>query len=386
MMRTAGEPRALAQLTAALAGGSLPRTAQQMGERVLERLTSPVRIAVLGRPEAAPAALVNALLGRKVLLESLNMPPMELRFGTGMEVEIVSGSGREQSVAQAEFERIDPLTLALARLSAPLPMLEKVSFLVVELEGETSELDSAIGWAARRADMAIWVAEVLQERERAWWRRLPEGLLDHAFLVATAQAKPMEAVGGTSFGGRFRGAHLTGPGPGWAARMDGFRSELLDHVSNARREDLEGALALLERYHEVQQTPDEALPEEAPDFSDLLDPVPSERGADGATRSGPTAEIVTFLAAQACELSALCDSPNAEAMERAAPAILELCSESIEACGEMAASVGGPVAEVLEEACNLILLMQIEATPEAMGDAVSLMTQIRHECEALLCA
>ncbi len=385
-MRTEGEPRALEQLAAALAGGELPQGAQRMGERVLERLTNPVRIAVLGRPEAGPASLVNALLGRDALPVRPNMPPMELRFGAGAQVGIVSGTGQEQSVSLAEFERIDPWSLALARLTAPLPLLERVSFLMVELEGEAQELDAAIGWAARRADMAIWVAEEMRERERAWWRRLPETLLDHAFLVAMAQADPVATGAGALYGGRFQGAYLLGPGPEAETRLKVFRSELLTHVTTARREDLEGALVFLDRYRPADPCPVEQPVEDPPDFSDLLDPVPLEQGEDGTAGSGPTAEIITFLVAQAGELSALCDGSDVEALQGAAPAVLELCAESIEACGEMAAAVGGPVSEVVEEASDLILLMQIEATPEAMGDAVSLMTQLRHECEALLCA
>lgn len=380
--------RSVDQLAAALASGTLPRGVRDMGERVMERLTGPVRIVVLGSPDAGLPGVVNGLVGGPELPEGPGMPPMELHFGMSDVVNIVTCDGQATEIDRAGFARLDPWRLAMATFSAPLPMLERVSFLVVPLEGAATEIDAAVNWAARKADMAIWAALETPERHRPLWRRLPESLLDHAYLVVTGPAANSAGPGiGDDL---FRSVHVLGSGSERGAMFDLFRDELLSHVAMARREDLEGALVFLDRYKPDTAPIRPSPPEDPPDFSELLDPPPPRDIAPGEPQNHrPTAEIVTFLAAQANTLSELCgpsELSEADILHAATVPVLAHCAESIEACNEMAAEIPGELADILTEAADLILLMQIEATPQAMGDAIALMVQLRHDCEARLCA
>ncbi len=385
------------QLAAALASRSLPKGARAMGERVLERLSSPVCVAVLGRPDAGLAATVNALFGGDVLPDRPGLPPVEVTFGAEPQITIVTSDGREERIDRDRFDQLDLFTLAMVRLSTPLPLLDSVSFLVVPLEGDAQSVEAAIGWTARRADMVVWCVSELVEPERAFWRRLPETLMDHAYLAVTREPRQKSApVGQPALGVRFRGVHFLGRGMDHAARLTGFRSDLLEHVATARREDLEGALVFLDRYQpdgiavpEPPLTKEEPVrADDPPDFSDLLDTADRPSGAGRSSAGGVdiTAEIISFLSAQACELSCLCDASESETVQTNSHAVLGLCAESIDACNEMAVRGGGPVEAILAEASDLMLLMQLEATPDAMSDAVALVLQVRHECEALLCA
>ncbi|RYH10976.1 hypothetical protein [Tropicimonas sp. IMCC6043] len=386
MIRQAGPPSPVEQLAAALASGNLPRGAREMGAKVLERLAAPVRLAVLGRPDADLAGTVNALLGNPILPDRAGMPPIDLCFGTQSDIQVVTGDGRQTWVDHAEFDQLDPWQLAKVSLAAPVPLLEQMSFLVVPLEGTAQDLEAAIGWTARRADMAIWCSATLDAGERADWQRLPDQMIDHAFLAVSGRSRPATREADSGIGLRFRAIHFLGSGPDQTLRLERFRSELLNHVEAARREDLEGALVFLDRFKPATATavapPAAHSPPEPPDFSDLLDPVPAQRSAHTA----PGADIVSFLAAQSGQLARLCDQPGLEALADAAPAVLRLCAESIEACNEIAAATGGDLADLLAEASDLVLLMQVEETPQAMTDAVALMVQLRHECETLRCA
>lgn len=376
------------QLAAMIGSGRLPPRAREMGERVLDRLADPVRIAVLGHPESGLGNVVNALLDASVLPNRAGLPPMELAFAQRPGIGVVTADGEQCWVSQAEFDRLDPWSLAMVRFAAPLDMLLQLSFLVVPLEGDEREIDAAVGWAARRADMAICCLAEAGDRHSRYLRHLPAGLVDHAFLAVTAQLRMPSGPLGQEQSGGFRAVHFLGRGPEQDRRLERFRSQLLDHVDAARREDIEGALVFLDRYQAMRPKDpvEEVVDSDVPDFSELLDTPHADGEATPDPASRRSAEIVTFLAAQAGELAHLCDRPEEAAGKQAALEVLGHCAESIHACNEMAMGEDGPVADVLAEASDLILLMQIEETPDAMTDAVALMVQLRHECEALLCA
>ncbi|PRY26419.1 hypothetical protein CLV78_101514 [Aliiruegeria haliotis] len=404
MKATPAALRSADQLAAVVGAGTLPTGVQDLGRRVLERVSSPVRIAVLGAPDAGLAGVVNAVLEGDIVPDRSGMPPLDLSFGLDPAIRVVTAEGQESAVDLATFARLVPWDLAMVSLAAPVPLLEKASFLLVPLEGRMPDIEAAIAWAARRADMAVLCttepgAAGAGVEGQEILERLPEALVDHTFLAVTGTVA-MRTGGGDSLAveldpeAQVRGLHWIGDGAGQAQRLAQFRADLFDHVSTARREDLESALVFLDRYRAVPEVGPATTPE--PQDAGLETKAPATDVAPGvdAARPDPVtdaqsrapAEIVCFLSARAEALSRLCDVPGGDALEAAAPDVLAHCMESIETCAGMATEDCGAAGLVLAEASDLMLLMQLEATADAVCDAVALVLQVRNDCESLLCA
>ena len=432
--------RAAEQLSAILASAVLPPSARALAERVEARLSAPVRIAVVGVPGAGKRRLVEGLLGGAVLPAVAGLPPAEIALGAGDRIGVVTGDGAEARVDVAEFHQLDPADLALIRLSAPLPLLEKIRFLVVPLEGGAAEMRAALGWTFRRADMVLWCMPRLGGPERTLWPAIPEGLRDHAFLAVTrpapvrpAEAERMEAAN------YFAETRDLTDGEDGAERIARLRSALLGHVSRARREDLEGALIFLD-YHlsrpvrdrlppltpsataagqaeavgGVAQaashraatrpvarsvpdpgTPSTALPDAGPargaaaglDGPSVPVARPPERGMApppperGMAPPPAAAQIVDLLATKGARLAELEGGGGVDAARA-----LDLCAEALEACAEIARDEGGGVADLIDEAADLMVLLQLEGSRSALSDAVALLCQVRREGEAHLAA
>jgi hypothetical protein len=391
--------RAAGQLSAVLANAVLPPAARALAERVEARLSAPVRIAVVGRPGAGKRRIVEGLLGGAVLPAVAGLPPAEIALGPGDRVGVVTGEGAEMRVDVDRFHELDPADLALIRLSAPLPLLEKIRFVVVPLEGDAGEMRAALAWAFRRADMVLWCMPRLDGPDRALWPAIPEGLRDHAYLAVTragadrpAEADRMEAAD------HFAEMRDLTDGEDGTERIARLRTALLAHVSRARREDLEGALIFLD-HHLSRQARDRLSP--IPPAAPAADPAPAAHPAPapeaglpsayGASTPGTTgdpasapaaARIVDLLAARAGRIAELTRGGEC----RDAAGALDLCAEVLEACAEIARADGGAVADLVDEAAELMVLLQLEASPGALSDAVALLLQVRREGEAYLAA
>ncbi|SDJ70707.1 hypothetical protein [Aliiruegeria lutimaris] len=383
--------RLVVQLSTANASDALPRNTRIWAERVLARLSAPVRVGILGREDRNLPSLANALLGEGIVPDGAGMPPMLVRHGTGDSITTVATSGARHEIRPEEFRKLDPWSLAMAEFSAPLALLDHFSLLIVPLEGGERDMEGAINWAGQRCDMAVFCARSADEPAGALWNRLPRPFLDHGFLCLLDEDS---AARTNRLDHPFRSLFRVGTLAGDAAQIHRLTTALLDHVASARREDLEWALLLLERYcppdrkyglREVEPLQNER---DEPDFAALLDPLPQgiAQHGDHADTSAPTAEIISFLAAQADELACLCETAEPAGPRRASSKVLALCTESIEACAEMAMQGEPEVMELFAEATDLVVLMQIESTTEAMTDAIALMLQLRHECESRLCA
>lgn len=389
-----GEMRALRaadQLAAILDSAELPPRLRAVGERVRDRLAHPVRIAIVGRPGSGRRRLLAGLLGHTVLPAMPELPPLELRLGDGIEAEAVTPEGDTRALDPEALGQADPEALALLRMTAPLPLLEKAQFVVVPLEGDTDSAAAALAWACRRADMLLWCAPGLDGPDAALWPRLPEALQDHAFLAITGTPAGGATQGRWSAARaacHFREIRALSPGADEADRIARLRSALLTHLSAARREDLEGALVFLDQHL-------------SPDLRAQLDrPAPAAEadtggaggeGAGGATPGGETkpgarptgpasgmaAGIVALLAERVAALEPLCaEDPIAPS------AALQGCAEALEEAAARAGAEGGALGNLLAEAGEMMLLLRLEATQAAVSDAVALLLQVRRECEA----
>jgi hypothetical protein len=386
-----GEMRALRaadQLAAILDSAELPPRLRAVGERVRERLAHPVRIAVVGRPGSGRRRLMAGLLGDAVLPDMADLPPVELRLGDGIAAETVTAQGETRALDPDALAQADPDTLALVRMTAPLPLLEKAQFVVVPLEEDAAAAAAALAWACRRADMLLWCVTELAGPDAALWPRLPETLQDHAFLAITGPAADGAAPGrgrAAQAACHFREVRDLSPGADAADRIARLRSALLAHLSAARREDLEGALVFLDQHltPDLRARIDRADPGSAA-AGDAGPPPAGDADRGGRADAGGGAggaRIVALLAERAAALEPLC------AEGALAPsAALEGCAEALQDAALHAEAEGEALGNLVAEAEELMLLLRLEATPGAASDAVALLLQVRRECEALAAA
>jgi NH3-dependent NAD+ synthetase len=110
--------------------------------------------------------------------------------------------------------------------------------------------------------------------------------------------------------------------------------------------------------------------------------MPVARLAEPGTPPSPAAaQIVDLLAAKGARLAELEGAGGVDAARA-----LDLCVEALEACAEIARDEGGGVAELIDEAADLMVLLQLEGSRGALSDAVALLCQVRREGEARLAA
>ncbi|MEM0935424.1 MAG: hypothetical protein AAGJ91_05905 [Pseudomonadota bacterium] len=370
MNQGARAARAADQLASLLRAERLPDSVRALGTRVQARLAAPVTLALVGWPEAAPAALANGLLGGPVLPEAEGLPPAELAFGTSEVWSILKADGSELNVSAETVLTYDPYDIALLRRAAPLPLLEQVSLRVAALEGTAEEMQAALHWALKGADMLVWCTASPAE-DAAMRAALPDALQDHAFLAVRGSA--------TADPGAFVAAHAVPFDDPSGAAQGAFRAALLRHVAQGRREDVECALMLLEQYLPGQArrtgVPDTAHPERD---ASAADPIAiQETCALGA-------EIVDLLAARADRIAHLIEAEGPLPMEE----VLEVCAASLTAAADRAgvSERDAGLADDLAEAADLMMLLQMEGSPSALVDALALMLQARHVCEARLSA
>ncbi|MEM1428681.1 MAG: hypothetical protein AAGG09_04410 [Pseudomonadota bacterium] len=422
--------RAVSQLTTLLASGDLPPRMRDVCAQVAERLAAPVRMSVVGRPEARPVALANALLGGRVLPEIEGLPPAELRFSEAETWRAITANGAPAEMDARRFALCDPLNLALLQRTAPVPLLRQIALCVVTLEGDAAEERGALSWAVRDADMLLWCS-VAPAEEAVLLATVPGALLDHAFLAlgrrsqsGSAAARPATDphadVLASGFVAAFPVAMDGAPDTALPiAAVDGLRAALLEHVSRGRREDLDFALMLLERYMPRQSGPAAAQiaarlgPAPVPDPVDPEHPggadlypagdsqdlgaqarglgveagwPASPPGADPAEPLTGAARIVELIAERACAVEAALPA------EGAVPSadVLALCSDTLNEEASIADADAEDAADdlpdLLAEAADLMLLIQMEDSPGAVVDSLALLLQARHECEARLAA
>lgn len=373
--------RASEQLQAACAAEGLPPRVRALGKQVQQQLDAPVRLALVGRPFSGKVAVVNGFVGAAALPTLDEMPPMILSYGAQASILVTTTSGAELPVDDTSLSGLDEHDMALIRITAPLPLLEKITLLTVPLEGNDREIGSALAWTATQADVVLWCTQTLTADDQTCWRLLPKSLRDHAFL---AVLRDPPAPGTHDLTRDFRSVHYIGT-KGAEFRhekraidrdaLSNLRQALLSHVSSGRLEDLEGALIFLDRYMPRRRSLSTLA-----QSREQADPVAIVR-AGGVSRMRQEQRTLSVLIERArlmAEVMAGIDDPQTRATT-----VLDHCTDTLDACLSIAGDAGA-LSEMLTEATDLMLLMQLEASPAAMNDTIALMVQVRRECEQML--
>lgn len=398
----------------------LPKAARGHAAHLLQRLSSPVRVTLLGNQGSGKSELVNMLLGRRVLPKSKDLPTTEVLWGEDEEIEVTAADGKKHIVPGLDFAAVAKLSPVLLQVRVPQPILRKISILEVVTSGDTDELRSAVDWAIRRTDITLWCSSAFDEVERALWSRVPDTLKDHAFLVLTKadvlssknllsqRIADLETIVAEEFHSLFAVATLQGiKAQADFAQLDeamfhgsggsALSSEILRHAERGRRADLDSAHLFLARY---QARVDEAAARQPGSQPKLVEtPAKPEPAPPAAKPAQPSAEIIPIdpeLFANAGQLLRRRGDTLAGLLEKAAPGdtedMLEQCVETVEHLIDMFASDDSGCDAVdafiddLTEASEMMVLMQVEAGDGPAADAVTLLLQLRREIDMRLAA
>jgi hypothetical protein len=264
------------RLRALLGAGALPEQATARARDLLARLEAPVRVALIGPEAGGRAEAIATILGEPAVAGLPEVPDratLEIAWGPVPRTEAQLACGRRIEVDDPA-DALQAQDTVLVTLERPLSALRRMRLVDLVVEPAVEDLQAALGWAARRADVVVWWSREFGAAENAAWRAAPPHLHDHGFLVvreagdATPQGRP---------GGDFLKTIVAGPGDAEAG-LRRLAAELTRHVDFGRQADNDSALLFL-RKHEARSRPAAPAPIVAPA------PAPAARVAPGS--AGP---------------------------------------------------------------------------------------------------
>jgi hypothetical protein len=412
MMQLRPSPDTVApRLAALLKTSSLPARAGLAGQQLLQRLTSPIRAAILGHPGSGKSQLLNLIAGERIIPPGAALPTLELRFGPVRRVLLVDADAREREVPFAALGTLGREAAPMVRIEAPLPILQTLTLIEVSGAGTAGEERAAVQWAAARADMVIWCSQAFTAAERWLWSAMPDRLKDHGFLVLTkadeliragtfaAQMAALEEVVAEEFHSLVPVATLQGlaamDGPAGTNRealaasgAEALIAAILAHLEQGRRADLDAALLFLSRFGsggtapEAAPTPAEAAeapalaPAPVPPPAPIAETVPAEATAEAEEPAADESVVraLDILRGAAGPLLARMDADGH------AEDILEGCAQAAQAVADTIDPAALPTLhDEAMEVAEMLVLLGLERSETAAADAVTLLLQLRRD-------
>lgn len=437
MKDTAIDDTVIETLAAALQSDALPAAAREYAEHLLRRLLSPVRMSVLGLPKSGKSELINMFLGRRLLPKDARLPTTEIVYGETDRMTATGADGSVMTEDKIDLSLVDGRDAAFLKIETAAPILQRVSLLEVVTDGTAVDLSSAIDWSVRRTDIALWCSQGFDDVEQVVWRRVPDSLKDHAFLVLTKadvlseerslsrRVASLETVVAEEFHSLFAVATLQAltayNGSGaiddamyHASGGGALTAEILRHAERGRRADFDGAHMFLARYKirpgslatkkkadvgKAVPEPEsvEVKPVEVPKPKAIEPDIPVAQGEVSAPeperRDVPEnpallIDAVRFLQRRGETLS----DKAAELGEGNARALIDQCVDAVEYLVDRFSQdeTGCPVVDgfidELAEAGDMMVLMQVEDGDGPAADAATLLLQLRRDMEMKLAA
>ncbi|MFQ6551265.1 hypothetical protein AAD018_002850 [Aestuariibius insulae] len=163
--------------------GIFPDPVAEQAKLYLMHLRDPVRLSVMGLPGTGKSTLTNFLTGASVVPEGIRLPSLWVVRGERNRAICTLRDGTEEVIEPIDAGEIAACAPVFVRLEMRLPALDKISVLEVVMGPEISDRRRALGWAARRTDIAIWCSQAFDHEEQELWSTMPDRIKDHAFLV-----------------------------------------------------------------------------------------------------------------------------------------------------------------------------------------------------------
>ncbi|NNL18465.1 MAG: hypothetical protein HKP37_06965 [Boseongicola sp.] len=425
MKDSIGDEEVISRLQFALATEALPHAAREHASLLLKRLSSPVRASVLGLPGTGKSELLNMFVGKQLLPKDSKLPTTELTYGAVERIIVTDANGTRKVVEGLDFETARSIVPAFMRVEMPVPLLQRVSLLEVVTDGSSTQFQSAIDWAVRRTDIALWCTQSFGEAEAKLWARVPDSLKDHAFLILTkadvlssknalsSRIAELEAVVSEEFHSLFAVATLQAiKAHGANGEIDdsiyqasgggALSAEILRHAERGRRADVDSAHLFLARY-QIESVPAKAQPIESVErpvlapsaAAEAFTPPPAPAMAKGPTVHDEIVENVVLFSDSVRFLRRRGDGLLQAASELGRGKADQLVSQCVDAVEHLVdvfsdddsgCEAADAFLDDLNEASELMVLMQVESGDASAADAVTLLLQLRREMEMKLAA
>ena len=407
------------RLQLALNDDRLPREFLNVGKQLLAHLTEPTQIAVFGLPSSGKTSLLNIILRETVMPDLQNVPIIELVHGKTARVTyeaLTATATRRDGVAtQAD---IPPRTFRVIQ-ELPLPQLEDKSLIEINVPEDFGQRSDLLEWAAKKAHIAIWCSENFDDRECAIWSCVPDRLKDHSFLaltkadrlqmkgvlaeqvsrfqeqfadeflclfpVATKQASAACASGTVTSAGLWKAS-------GGKALADGIDRE----IATARLADRDHADVLLTRIGFATR-PQTAHPENrnaakpqtvsAPERSQVAPAARPPTPAATPQMGRDEAIEMALSLLQNCANEMLADGTDQQTLPP--EHILDQCTQAAQALATLLMDTQpddpeiGALRENALESEQVIMLLQLERSPTAASDAITVLLQLKKEMSLL---
>ena len=146
------------------------------------RLLHPLRLAIFGTNPKHALQLLNLLAGQALVPPFLGQVHVHVVYSEQPYAEIQFGNGNNKRIEGNDFREIFVDNPVRAKLGVPVPLLQKVAFLVTA-NPDSAELCIGAARALSPCDIVIWAGEELDERMADTWFNMPRKIQDHSYLV-----------------------------------------------------------------------------------------------------------------------------------------------------------------------------------------------------------
>ncbi len=384
------------KLRAVSAADALPETVRTRANRLIDQLTAPVRVALVGLPCRERMDLFRALAGEAAPEEHDFSIPLELHFAPQETCEITLLDGTVRTI-EGRFSPEKYMDAVFVSFGHPAPILERISLLDVAADAAPHQQRAAISWAMSRTDIALWVSPKFTESELRIWETVPDQMMDHAYLVLTGSADGPDRVA-------LQDRAL--------AMAKHFKTEFLDVLPIGFETDhgkqvlaTEGVQALVDRIRRHSDAGRRADADGALFFLKSVDPSHVRAAAPAPAAPEPAAPVAEpeepdeIMELYARAFTYLRDRGGAllsdiRAEDAPDPAhVLAHCGETLSALSEMLTDADQEpttgltaLANTLSEAEELLILLELEPGTAPAVDAASLLLQLRRDFESRLAA
>jgi len=408
----------LEQLDKLLSAGQLPKDAAQMGARLLQRINSPVRVAIFGLPQSGKSSLLNFLAAEQLVPENVSIPTLELLWGENESMALTLQDGTTQNSNTIALAKAAEQNPAFVTIKMPAPVLKNISFMEVVSDGSIDDLTASLDWATRRTDLALWCTREFSTIEQNLWSRVPDTIKDHSFLVLnnadsmspdgvhSDKLSELQSIAANEFRSMFSIGNLQTSAPALpngttnkvAPNQSGgsaLRKALLRQVEDGRQADLGSVLVFLNRYAPKAKEPKKPATANPTAVQAPPEPRPTPSQPEIELAGKATADLenrwpdaLQYLIDRGCDLSqTLADNEtnDAEAVLNHCAATADQLAETFEDEAIIEPEFADLQEDILETA-GMILLLSFENEEGPAADAVTLLLQLRKGMEEKLAA